>query len=224
MPRLNILSAIVLWLVVSTGGELFLLPTFPSVVAVSLLFFNNLNVLIALCEIALGKHIMFIKDDYKKLSEKYKGREWEACISFLTMPLSLSQLFDGRCWGKMWSTYALYDPSYQNYESFGFFIDVGNGWSTIPPGLLWNYAILFPKNCSPLLLGAVGLCHYWQVMYGTIIYVLSYVFNQRYKGRKTVEVLGFVGFSNSLWFFFPIVGIYTSVCILRDNDMSVFEA
>jgi hypothetical protein len=219
---LNIVSAIILWLATTTGGALLLLPYNASNgIVLSLLFFNNLNILIALCEIALGFNIMFIKDDYRKLTEKYKGREWEACVAFLTMPLP--RVLDAKAWSKMWSTYSLYDPSYQNHESFGFFIDFGNGMSTIPPCLLWNYAMAnVDRAVSPLLVGCVGIACYWQVMYGTIIYVLSFCFNGRYKGRNLVEVLGFVGFANSLWFFFPIVGIYASVCILRDGNMSIF--
>ena len=148
------------------------------------------------------------------------------------MPLTFEQLFDARIWSKMWSTYALYDPSYQNQESFGFFIDFGNGLSTIPPSVLMNLAmvmvgpkksgVLLPSMVSPLFVGCVGLAMYWQVMYGTIIYVLSFMFNRRYEGKSMLEVCLFVGVSNSLWFFFPILGIYYCVCILRDGTMDVF--
>ena len=168
-------------------------------------------------------HILLIQEDYKKLRAKYTGNEWACCIEFLLKPLTLSQLFDGKVWSKMWSTYALYDPSYQNYESFGFFIDFGNGLSTIPPSILMNLAIVMPEKLSPLLVGCVGLAMYWQVMYGTIIYVLSFMFNRRYEGKSTLEVSLFVGISNSLWFFFPIAGIYSCVCILRDGNTSVFR-
>ncbi len=134
----------------------------------------------------------------------------------------------------------MYDPSYQNQESFGFFIDFGNGLSTIPPSILMNLAMVldtsvytsvensedtswFDTVLSPLFVGCVGLAMYWQVMYGTIIYVLSFMFNRRYEGKSTLEVSLFVGISNSLWFFFPIAGIYSCVCILRDGNMSVFH-
>ena len=123
----------------------------------------------------------------------------------------------------MWSTYALYDPSYQNNESFGFFIDFGNGLSTIPPSLLVNIAIVWPDKVSPLWVGCIGLAMYWQVMYGTIIYVLSFAFNKQYEGKSLLEVCLFVGVSNSLWFIFPMVGIYASVSMLRDGNMQVFQ-
>jgi hypothetical protein len=129
MGLLNAGSVIASWLVVTTGFFVYFLPEFQQTNPwiVSLLFFNNLNLFIALCEIALGNHIKIIQSDYAALRSKYKGKEWDACVAFLTMPLTISQCFSGRVWSKMWSTYALYDPSYQNQESFGFFIDVGNG-------------------------------------------------------------------------------------------------
>jgi TRAP-type C4-dicarboxylate transport system permease large subunit len=127
----------------------------------------------------------------------------------------------------MWSTYSLYDPSYQNHESFGFFIDFGNGLSTIPPSILMNFAMVLSNTSSaflsPLFVGCVGLAMYWQVMYGTIIYVLSFVYNRRYEGKSLLEVFLFVGISNSLWLFFPIAGIYSCVCMLRDSNMNVFQ-
>lgn len=226
MSFLNVATVIVLWVLLTTGGFLSLLPPdkslFSNPIIPSLLFFNNVNILVACWEISLGNNIMLIKEDYAKLSKKYNGREREGCMAFFFMPMTLSQIFDGKFWSKVWSTYSLYDPSYQNHESFGFFIDFGNGMSTIPPSILWNFAMVFPENFSPLLVGCIGIAMYWQVMYGTIIYVLSFLFNRRYEGKSILEVAGFVGISNCLWFFFPIVGIYASVCMLRDGDMTVF--
>jgi len=223
MALLNIGSAMVLFIALTTGGCLHHLHyTINTPLVLSLLFFNNLNILIALCEICLGLHILRIKDDYAKLLTKYKGNEFGAAVAFLTKPLGVTELLDGRVWSGMWSTYALYDPSYQNHESFGFFIDFGNGMSTIPPSVLINLAIVYPTKLSPLIVGCVGIAMYWQVMYGTIIYLLSFCFNRRYEGRGFWELTLFVGFSNSLWFFFPIVGIYASYCMLRDGNMSVF--
>ena len=220
---LNTGTAIGLYLVLTTLAFLHFHPTIPSISTISLLVFNNLNIFIAYCEICLGRHILLIKSDYKKLRAKYRGNEWAACIKYLTMPLSVSQCFDGRIWSKMWSTYALYDPSYQNHESFGFFIDFGNGLSTIPPSLLINLSIVCPHKLSPLLVGCVGLAMYWQVLYGTIIYILSFVFNKRYEGKTLTEVCLFVGFSNGIWIIFPAIGIWACVAVLRDGTLDVFQ-
>ena len=223
MAILNVLYAIILWLVVTIGGSLLLFPyDRRNPIIMLMLFFNNLNILIAMCEIILGWRIQTIKDDYKANMKMYAGKEWKCGLDFLLMPLP--NPFCSKSWSKMWSTYAVYDPSYQNNESFGFFIDVGNGWSTIPPCLLWNYAMAYPDSCSPLLVGCVGVASYWQVCYGTIIYLLSYVWNERYRGKSLLENLGFVCFANMIWFWFPLIGIYASVCILKDGNFSVFHS
>ena len=225
IPGLNILSAITLWLAITVVVPLFLVPVTPNALGVAILFFNNLNILISFCEIALGNHIGFIKKDYLELKKQYEGKEWKAGFNYLTMPLSLSTLFSGEKWAIMWSTYSLWDPSYQNHESFGFFIDVGNGWSTIPPCLLWNVAILFPHQLqaawqySWLLVGMLGCASYWQVLYGTLIYLLSFIFNRRYVGRPMAEVVGFVGVSNGIWIVFPFWALYASMIILRDQSL-----
>jgi hypothetical protein len=225
IPGLNITSAIVLWLALTTIVPLLLVATLPNTLGLAIFVFNNLNILIAFCEIALGNHIRFIQKDYLRLRKNYEGKEWSAAFAYLLMPLSLSTLFSGEKWAIMWSTYSLWDPSYQNQESFGFFIDVGNGWSTIPPCVLWNAAILFPSQTqyawmhSWLLVGTLGCASYWQVLYGTIIYFLSFIFNKRYVGRPVAEVAGFVGVANGIWFFFPMAALYAAVLILRDQDM-----
>ena len=223
IPFLNITTAIILWLVLTTTVPLNFVETRPNALGLTILGFNNLNLLIAFCEIQLGKQIKFIEKDYLSLRKQYEGKERKAAFAFLTMPLSLATLFDGQKWAVMWSTYSLWDPSYQNQESFGFFIDVGNGWSTILPNLLWNAAILFPKQVEAsyayawLILGSIGCASYWQVMYGTIVYFLSYFFNKRHVGRPLADVVGFVSVANGIWIFFPVFALYAAIIILRDQ-------
>lgn len=198
----------------------------------SIFLFNNINLFICYCEIALGKHIRLIQSDYKKLLSKYGGEkknELQAVIDFANEPISsISELFALKTWSKLWSNYSLYDPSYQNNESFGFFIDVGNGYSTIIPLLLMNYGIIqydvelnssssassFPLF-DPFWIGCIGIASYWQIQYGTIIYFLSYVFNGRYKNRSWIEVFMFVVVINGLWLVFPILGIMKSIAMIR---------
>jgi hypothetical protein len=226
VPFLNITLAIILWLLVTTCLPLALMKTksvLPNTLGITILTFNNLNILISLCEVVLGRYIHIIQDDYKKLQQQYPNNQrHQAAFAFLFYPLSMRTLFNGRIWSKMWSTYSLWDPSYSNPESFGFFIDVGNGYSTILPCLLWNVAILFPnwihKHHYDTLVGFIGACSYWQVLYGTIIYFLSFCWNKRYLNKPLVEVIGFVGVANGIWFVFPILALYASYMILLSQD------
>jgi hypothetical protein len=215
-----------MWLAVTTLLPLKFTETVPNTLGLSLLFFNNLNILIACCEIVLGKHVNFIQQDFRRLQKQYRAgnKEYMAGFAFLLYPLTLRTLFDGPTWAQMWSTYSLWDPSYSNPESFGFFIDVGNGWSTILPCLLWDVAIMCPQWIHSMemdtLVGFVGACSYWQVLYGTIIYLLSFLWNRRYVGKPLAEVLGFVGFANGIWFVFPIAALCAAYQILVNKDCS----
>ncbi len=222
-------STIVLWLAISCGAVFALLPYDNPVtgnwMVSSLIFFNNLNIFIAICEINLGIHIKFIQEDYQKRLKIYRGANGNLVYSLLSwanMPLTLGQVFDGKTWAQMWSTYSLLDPSYSNQESFGFFIDVGNGWTTMPPCILLNYAFVKPNNVTPLLVGCVVIASYWQMLYGTVIYYLSYLFNKRYEGQS----IGFwivVFLVNFVWMFFPSLAIYVAVCVLRDGNFDIVQ-
>ena len=139
------------------------------------------------------------------------------------MPLTLSDVFSFKFWSRIWATYSMYDPSYANKESFGFFIDVGNGWTTILPSIIWyicitHHSALFPDVFTPFVLGIMGILKFYQEFYGTCIYFLSFFLNQRHKGKTFFEVALFVGFSNGLWFFFPILGMYVSLQMIRSNS------
>ena len=57
------------------------------------------------------------------------------------------------------------------------------------------------------VVGMVGLVTFWQELYGTAIYFLSYFMNRRHAGRSIAEVVLFVGGSNGLWFVFPALGM-----------------
>jgi len=118
--------------------------------------------------------------------------------------------------------YSLYDPSYSNQETFGFFVDVGNGWSTLLPSLLFIYCLIDQSFLSARTLGMIGLIKFYQEFYGTVIYGLSYIFNKRYIGCSVFEVVGFVGFANGLWFVFPLIGMWTCVDMINSNSYRVF--
>lgn len=110
----------------------------------ALAFFLPLNTLICVWEIALGLHIDFIAKDYAKLKEKFGKAPFNAVIQFFVAQLSISNMLSLKFWTKTWSTYSLYDPSYSNRESFGFFVDVGNGWTTLVPSLLFWAGTYWP--------------------------------------------------------------------------------
>ena len=133
------------------------------------------------------------------------------------------EVFSLRFWSKIWSTYSLYDPSYSNPESFGFFVDVGNGWTTLIPTLVFLYSMTYHNLIGARWLGLIGLIKFYQEFYGTCIYFLSFFLNQRHVNKSVFEVVMFVGFSNGLWFFFPLIGMYASYHLIETNSYAIFH-
>ena len=138
-----------------------------SIVQAALAFFLALNTLICMWEISLGLNITHIQSTLKKLHERYGVNRLEAVAALFLCPMQISDIFCSKFWSQIWSTYGLYDPSYANRESFGFFVDVGNGWTTIVPSLLWLVAITnhtaLPVVFSPFVLGIIGVMKFYQV-------------------------------------------------------------
>ena len=76
---------------------------------------------------------------------------------------------------------------------------------------------------TPQTVGIICLLKYYQEMYGTVIYFLSFILNERYKGRSVVEVIFFIGLTNGLWFIFPILGMFTSIKVIQQNSFIVYR-
>lgn len=195
-----------------------------SVAHVNLSFYLSLNFLICLWEIALGFYIVKIAEDYRLMSKKYGKNRLTAVVDLMAHDLTLGETFSFRFWSKIWSTYALYDPSYSNRESFGFFVDVGNGWTTILPTLLFLYSITTRDTTmlSANTVGLIGLVKFYQEFYGTCIYFLSFFMNKRHVGKSIFEVVLFVGLTNGIWFFYPLLGMFVSVNMIQSNSFDVF--
>lgn len=216
---------LVVFIVVGTALSVGLHSTLHgfSVNQAAMAFFLVINVLICFWEICLSTHIVAINAEYKALMEKYSKTPVKAVTKLLFKDLTLTQILTLRTWTSIWATYALYDPSYANRESFGFFVDFGNGWVTLGPSLLFLYCMTFHNLVSARIMGMIGLVKFYQECYGTVMYAISYVFNGRYKGRDPTECILVVGVSNGLWFFFPIAGMALCVHMILDDSYSLFK-
>jgi len=205
----------------------------------ALAFFLTLNVLVCLWEIGLGLYIKDIKKYYENtLLKKYPSRteHFGATVNVFLHRMSLGELFSLKFWSeRVWGTYSLYDPSYSNHESYGFFIDVGNGWSTLLVSMYflvgmtdtsivrYTYSVerTDTQVIDPLFFGMMGIIFFYQMFYGTIIYFVQFIYHGRYKGRTVFEVALFVGLNNGLWILFPLMGMYCSATMIRSNSFDI---
>ena len=72
-------------------------------------------------------------------------------------------------------------------------------------------------------LGLIGLLSFYQEFYGTRVYFLSFVLNKRYKTLKAHEIGLFVCFTNGLWFFLPLLGMYLSYDLVETNGYAMLR-
>lgn len=189
-------------------------------------FFLVLNFLICLWEIALGKYITHIHKEYlhfRDVEYKKPSEHINAVVRLFTKPMSAAEMLSLKFWSTIWSTYALYDNCYANRESYGFFIDVGNGWTTLLPTVAWLVGMTNTFGVGARWFGIIGLVSFYQEWYGTVIYFFQYCFNGRYKGRAAWEVALFVGLSNGIWFGFPVLGMYLSVDMIFTDSFDILR-
>lgn len=193
-----------------------------SALHVALAFFLWLNVIIAFWEICLLRRIGLIEEQHRRFVAEYRGRELERVKEFFAKKVPLSKALSADTWAELWSTYSVFDESYADRKSFGFFIDVGNGLSTLLPTLFLLYGMTYDL-APPWVLGVIGVMFYWQMWYGTLVYFGSFLFNERYVGHTPGNLAIFVGLSNGLWFTFPVVGFWASVRMILDDSLSLLR-
>ena len=125
----------------------------------ALALFCAVNLWVCLSEIALFVHAAQVKRKAK--SNERKLGVGKLPPIYLIQPVELSELFGLRHWAQMWSDYCALDPSYADSTSFGFCIDVGNGFTTVLPSLAFMVGMT-RELMDARWLGMVGLISFYQ--------------------------------------------------------------
>lgn len=188
----------------------------------AIVFFLWLNVIIALWELCLFARIDLIEEQHARYVRDYRGRELERVKEFFGSHVPVSKILSPTIWAELWSTYSVYDDSYANRKSFGFFVDVGNGFSTLVPTLLCIWGMTF-EIVPARALGLVMLIVNYQMWYGTLVYFGSYIFNKRYVGHTKTDVAIFVGLTNGMWFTFPVYAMVAAIRMIYSDSFAMFR-
>jgi hypothetical protein len=180
-------------------------------------FFLFVNIMICWLEISLGANIGLIEYWHHDPA----GRAERPPADVLTSPMTLREAISMRPWVRNMSEYVYYDDSYANPRSYGFWADVGNGWVTLLPSIFFVVGMT-AGMVSPVVLGIVGALIFYQKAYCTSVYLASYLYNRRYRGRPLAGVIGIVGGTNGIWIVFPLIGLYACIRLILENRMDLF--
>lgn len=172
-------------------------------------------------EIALWRYVEVIRRQWKQYEARFGSRRVDACLELFWTELSPSQLFSLRFWSRIWAVYSLWDPSYSDQRSYGFYIDIGNGHSMLAPSLLWLVNSSLRAPLGPRWLGVLGIISFYQMFYGCLLYFISFFANRRHVGKSFHEVALFVGVSNGIWFIFSLLGLWASIHLVLDGSFAV---
>ena len=184
-------------------------------------FFLVLNLMICFWELCLFKHIDHIKQRYDLHMANHADNKSQPVMDFMNAGVTRENIFSMKFWSETWSTYALFDGSYADKRTYGFAIDIGNGMSTLIPSLIVHIGLTI--HFLPATgLGIIALLLFYQMTYGTVLYWISFVVNKRYRQISFGENMMYIVGTNAPWFIFGVVGIYSAIRLILDNNYSVF--
>eukprot|EP00924_Labyrinthula_sp_SR-Ha-C_P005154 snap_masked-scaffold_1-processed-gene-22.56-mRNA-1 protein AED:1.00 eAED:1.00 QI:0/0/0/0/1/1/2/0/239 len=187
--------------------------------------FLAVNLLICLWEISLFFYFSSIRKSY--LAKKKKLPKSQLGTIFLFQHVPLSKALTLKFWGEVWATYGLVDESYANDESFGWCVDIGNGFSTLIPTLLLLICLSIKSDINSMLsiqnVGLIGFTSFWQELYGTILYFVQFIRFKRWKKHQNTfaQVFFLVILSNPIWIVVPAYGMYVTYWMIINGQIIV---
>jgi len=182
--------------------------------------FLSINLLICYWEVCL-----FLRRDLVETRTEY-WREWRKrtgrtpAVEFLRTKAPLVRMLSPTLWADVWAAYSQYDDSYADRRTFGFNVDIVNGFLTPAPTLIVYAAYTF-HFLPPLWTGIVGVILFWQVMYGASVYLISFFVAGRQRRISRQELYTYIVAPNSPWMAGGLLGLYVSIRLITDGDYSV---
>ena len=182
--------------------------------------FFSINLLICYWEICL-----FLRRDYiEKRTLYWRRRQQETGRTpvgeFLFTRVPLSQVLSPTLWADVWAVYSLFDGSFSDRRTFGFNVDIANGFLTPVPTLIL-YAAYTVDFLPAVLVGILGVMLFWQWAYATSVYWVSFFVAKRQSRIARAEMYTYIGAMNAPWVLFGLLGWFVSVRLILDGNYSV---
>ena len=182
--------------------------------------FFSINLVICYWEICL-----FLKRDFiEKRAEYWGDRRRETgrspVVEFIAGRVALPRILSPAHWADVWATYSQYDGSYADRRTYGFNVDIANGFATPIPTLIL-YAAYTLDLMPALAAGIIGAMLFWQLTYMTSVYWVSFFVADRQARISRREKYIYIYALNCPWVLFALLGLYVSIRLIADGDYSV---
>lgn len=220
MP-VGLISALVIAVLACTGiGTRYYIHGDLNLIHSVLSLFASVNLLICYWEACL-----FFRRDYIEARTEYWRRRWretgrKPIGDFLVTRVALTQVLSPTLWADVWATYSQYDGSYADRRTFGYNVDIANGFVTPVPTLIL-YAAYTVDFLPALFVGIIGVMLFWQLTYMTSVYFVSFFVAKRHTRISPRELYIYIFAFNSPWVLCALLGLYVSIRLIVDGDYTV---
>ncbi|MDE0716636.1 MAG: hypothetical protein OXH64_01710 [Rhodospirillaceae bacterium] len=99
-------------------------------------------------------------------------------------------------------------------------MDIANGFATPVPTLIL-YAACSVDLMPALVAGIIGAMLFWQLIYMTSVYWVSFFVADRQSRISRREKYFYIYGMNCPWVLFALLGLYVSIRLIADGDYSV---
>ena len=115
---------------------------------------------------------------------------------------------------------------YANDQTFGFWVDSGNGVLTLLPSLALLHNLTsdaLSAALAPRYMAMAQALLFWTEWYGTAVYAWAFVYHGRVGAIGWRNLLLFVVLTNGLWAVLPLVGLYAMVGVIDSDSFDAFR-
>lgn len=217
----GLLAALIIALLslLGIGGRYHLHGDFNAVHFLFSLFFST-NLLICYWEACLFFRRDYIEARFGYWRERHRETGRTPALEFLSTRVPLSRVLSPTVWADTWATYSMIDASYSDRRTFGFTADIGNGFVTPLPTLILYLA--YTLGFLPAVVaGTIGAMLFWQWVYVSSLYWVSFFVAGRQKHITTGELYTYVVTLNAVWVLVPAFGLYVSLRLILDGNYGV---
>ena len=218
-PALLIVVVVVALLALPGFGVYYLLHGGLDVFYCLLSLFFSINLVICYWEMCL-----FFRRDYIEERAEFWRRRWEdtgktPAVEFLTTSVPLNRILSPTVWADVWATYSMFDSAYADRNTYGFNIDIANGFATPAPTLIL-YVTYTGGLLPAVAAGILGAMLFWQWVYASSLYVVSFFVGRKQTRITTREFYIYIFSLNAIWVLIPMLGLYVSIRLILDGDYS----